>query len=1585
MKKRTRTLIACLALVLGMGCVIVGCEKGGDNSGSEENKGLVNNDKYEWGYSPVAVDICDDDMKIDGVLDEARWQDKAYLVHEDDGVVMEYTTAFSEKGLYIGAKVQDDDIQWYVKKAYEQNSSFWLSIKGKDVTYKFNSQEFTLFIDPVCPNMVQMTKYQAAATTNKPMAEHPTEMTAEAFLSWDTLNIELGENGELPEYVLINPHYRHIVESGSSDNAWLRPTLFFDDNDRQQQSGKFGANGYLNADAEDAIMGNAGNGMSKSDGWDVSKEAEGFVRSTSDHSQAIFFKDINSDAYVFETTMKVVKGLGYVNDSVTYLPTEQKKPPSGVGIVNMVDEISLNAFLMNGNDIFNKSSQPRYETLSFYVNGRAGWKSTQLGMTPVIYGDDSTITLTCIKNGGNFYYIVNGSLIYTEYVSYLNEESCPGFFAIDAEVHYTDYWAEDYSDKPQELANVLEAYGCYMISVSSETEGGRLQASIGGVDAGGEVSVSIFPDSGYLLTGFTVNGEDHFDAVMNGMEDGAYTFKNVNTALNIDATFTKITSDLLVYVRGNVKNQDNIVVGNAIVSVDDFAGRYHIETGVSSTGVYRIGLPMTGTFELGGKQFTFDGNYTVSAKADGFHGVGKYIKIEENSEDIRDFDFQIGKVKSSEMQTFTAANGDVYYSPDSGWQNHSVIYLNQDNMTDTAVFKVEVTAEKGIQFAEWGWTGVGITVSNGNKINGSHYFDYGGTKRTVPSNNYYNALFGFETTTSIMAYSGFNMNQNNQINRSVKIPSAENPTMSLTLLLSNDTFYLFVEEQYIAAWAITDALFTPLKKDLNSDHLNNAKFSAGDKFMFGVGAYNLSPLTPVSIRVVEQKYGADATAEMESNQLYKDIFYPSKINVKQNESGEFVMPTGWMTYGYAMTNTTLTDAAVYTVKIKSEEGLMYSDAFYTNVGITFSNGDQFDSPNWYGYNDVERKNKRGSGCINWYAGGTIGIGNSSTLIGNALVLTSGAMSTAHGKSPDTWPRIGTLLNGSLTEKELTVVFYEHNLYVFLEGNFISKVALTDPAFTWVNSDGETKKFNENDKLIFGVSAVNVSNSTPTTVKVMQELYGAEALSEIESNELYQFGINYDEWRDAEPIMSRGATQNADGTYSLSWYSTALGQMAYQYFEGQSDTAVFSVDITMPTSEIYQTNIAPRVGISISNGKLLTANYNSGLAVPGEYQSTQIAFFKADGRQSLCSGIDGYKNIGRDCNSVPGYLIPNGGFSLTKETSNLTVVLYKQKFYAYVDGAFIYSWAVTDGLLSRTFTNNDGKVASTAYSATDKFMFGICANGTVDWTPVFKVVKNLYGEDALAELQTNDEYENVGASVRSKGIVKNTDGSYSAPTGWQSYGYKYTTSTAATTAVYSVKIKGEKGLEGNNFWSPSVGIIVTNGTFIDNQDLSYVDYRNVNRTVEANTYYGTCFSLTNDRNLKMFSGKSMNSLNMTAFANNLMLTTTNTERILTLVLYKDTFYCYIDNTLVQTIEVDNVGFQPAKATASGKTYGYSKGDSFLFGISAHNVSAGFVDPATNAQVEATPITFSEIKELYGNAALTELTTNPIYAAIGATNA
>ena len=60
--------------------------------------------QYDWQYVKEFTDEIDSDMKIDGALDESRWQGKKYLTHVQNGVEMRYTTSFSEKGLYIGAK-----------------------------------------------------------------------------------------------------------------------------------------------------------------------------------------------------------------------------------------------------------------------------------------------------------------------------------------------------------------------------------------------------------------------------------------------------------------------------------------------------------------------------------------------------------------------------------------------------------------------------------------------------------------------------------------------------------------------------------------------------------------------------------------------------------------------------------------------------------------------------------------------------------------------------------------------------------------------------------------------------------------------------------------------------------------------------------------------------------------------------------------------------------------------------------------------------------------------------------------------------------------------------------------------------------------------------------------------------------------------------------------------------------------------------------------------------------------------------------------------------------------------------------------
>ena len=113
--------LSCSLLVLGLSA----CKEG--DSGSNYN--------YDWTYVEEFVDECDADMKIDGVLDEERWQNLNWLYHGEDNVKLSYTTAFTEKGMYIAAKAEDEKMQWNARYNFSHfrgngalNSAFWFQI-----------------------------------------------------------------------------------------------------------------------------------------------------------------------------------------------------------------------------------------------------------------------------------------------------------------------------------------------------------------------------------------------------------------------------------------------------------------------------------------------------------------------------------------------------------------------------------------------------------------------------------------------------------------------------------------------------------------------------------------------------------------------------------------------------------------------------------------------------------------------------------------------------------------------------------------------------------------------------------------------------------------------------------------------------------------------------------------------------------------------------------------------------------------------------------------------------------------------------------------------------------------------------------------------------------------------------------------------------------------------------------------------------------------------------------------------------------------------------------------------------------------
>ena len=117
MKKKLSIIFLALALCV-TAVFVTAC--GGKKTGEKSD--------YEWKYEKEFTDEHDADMTIDGALNEERWQGQQYLTHVQDGVAVNYTTVFTEKGLYLGLQAFDKNIQWYTRNEFGSNSSFGIKI-----------------------------------------------------------------------------------------------------------------------------------------------------------------------------------------------------------------------------------------------------------------------------------------------------------------------------------------------------------------------------------------------------------------------------------------------------------------------------------------------------------------------------------------------------------------------------------------------------------------------------------------------------------------------------------------------------------------------------------------------------------------------------------------------------------------------------------------------------------------------------------------------------------------------------------------------------------------------------------------------------------------------------------------------------------------------------------------------------------------------------------------------------------------------------------------------------------------------------------------------------------------------------------------------------------------------------------------------------------------------------------------------------------------------------------------------------------------------------------------------------------------
>jgi len=450
MKILTLLCVACLLLPL-----FAACKSTPADEASQEEE--MDTGKYLWTYDQPFTDEHDADMVIDGVLDEARWQNQHCLTFTQDGVTLQYTTVFTEYGVYIGAKSTGDRLMWKGRFNFagfwqdtSLNTAFGFKIQGKDVTAEHATTVFNFFIDAKNAASRNQTHFEAASTTDGDVDKGTaTSMTAELFVSWKALNIKTTASKPYPDYVRIFPAYRRVTSSSvSGGNKWLYPLFAEYGPNRLLCRCRFNKDGYVNYEREDSVLGNAANGIAMSDGWDLSRLTGGkvsFVTSDTYHNQAIFFKGVKSSAYVYTTHVKFTDESWNLNGHA--------------GVCDMIDGSRFNAFYITGSSVRSGTTALTYCTLNFYDNGNGStWNNKEEG-TYIVPADKNPyrdgIDITVIKKNGTFYYFIYDDLVLTKTIDWLSGKSCPGLYTMSRKATFSNYSVENYAGKSAALETLI--------------------------------------------------------------------------------------------------------------------------------------------------------------------------------------------------------------------------------------------------------------------------------------------------------------------------------------------------------------------------------------------------------------------------------------------------------------------------------------------------------------------------------------------------------------------------------------------------------------------------------------------------------------------------------------------------------------------------------------------------------------------------------------------------------------------------------------------------------------------------------------------------------------------------------------------------------------------------------------------------------------------------------------------------------------------------------------------------------------------------------------------------------------------------
>ncbi len=523
-KKKLVLLIGAIAVVL-VAAVVLGILFLG---GKQETIAPSEDLPWNYDYTNDADYPHSKDITIDGVLDEAVWQNNGWYQNTSyanvDGSMSVFyvTTTMDEYGIYIAAKSNDR----YASTEAFAPTAWWFYISAAPKGSEGSSVVHRIMVDlngGVQRTMVNVQRaYQVQGEPNSGNAEGG---TMEIFISWKALGVDVSQG--LPAYFGLEMKYDAVQSDGVNIGTYSSICSEYNITSRFF---RFNETGYINADAEDAIIGDAAFGLGKSSGWDLTNIANGSIECIGDVQNRIYFKEYGND-FLIETTIIPISALG-----------SEPWPRAGVvfqdagGVYHAVLMDTYDGILVDGLNGTKNMANSHIITIS---NNDGGWN--QQGPkggyqeNPLATTTEGT-KLTVLKNGGKLYYFVNDVFLYAEYLEYMDNDMLPGLMTIGCHCIF-----KDYSCKPvdqEEINTFLAERKVHNINIKV-SGGGSVEASEIFAKDGGSYDLKLTCKTGFTVSSLVINGVEMIDDARKNAVDGVYTVYNATSEQIIEVKFIK--------------------------------------------------------------------------------------------------------------------------------------------------------------------------------------------------------------------------------------------------------------------------------------------------------------------------------------------------------------------------------------------------------------------------------------------------------------------------------------------------------------------------------------------------------------------------------------------------------------------------------------------------------------------------------------------------------------------------------------------------------------------------------------------------------------------------------------------------------------------------------------------------------------------------------------------------------------------------------------------------------------------------------------------------------------------------------------